>query len=181
MTTTVEVFEGVYEADQAHSSFEAEVRHMGVGSFRTRFEDVTARLTAGRDGLRLQGRAAVESVAIRQPVEFREHVVYGADFFDARNHPHIAFNSDEMTLSEDGSVNLTGQLTIRGVSRPISATGTYRAPVQDPYGATRAGLDLNATVDRRDFGMNWQTELPNGGNVLEWDVALDVHLELVQR
>ncbi len=173
-------FSGSYEADVNHSSAAVGVRHMGVGSFRARFDEIEARLTVGEDGIRLDGRAAVESISIRQPPEFRAHVVYGADFFDAGNHPHITFASREVELDADGSANVSGTLTIKGITRPITATGTHRAPVEDPYGAKRAALDLVTRIDRRDFALDWQAELPGGGDVLGWDVELELHLEFVQ-
>jgi len=180
MPTATEIFSGVFDADVNHSSFEAGTRHMGVGSFRTRFDGVTARLTAAGDGLRLVGEARVDSISIRNPPEFREHVVHGEDFFDARRHPTIRFASTDVRLCDDGTATVTGDLTIKGVTRSVTATGTFRPPTEDPYGGVRAALDLSATLDPRDFGLSWQAELPRGGNVLEWDVALDVHLEFVK-
>ncbi len=68
---------------------------------------------------------------------------------------------------------------MRGVERPLSVTGTYREPAEDIYGGQRAALDLAATIDRRDWGFSFQAQLPRGGDVLSWEVALSVHLELV--
>jgi len=72
-----------------------------------------------------------------------------------------------------------GELTIRGITRPIEATGTWVAPRETP-GGVRGALELEATFDRRQFGMNWQMEAPGGGIALDWDVTLTAHLELVQ-
>ena len=180
MTVATEVLTGTWEAEAHHSSIEAGARHMGVGSFRTRFDDVVARLEA-RDGeLRVTGEARVESIAIRSPRQFREHVVYGEDFLDARRFPTIRFESSAVELSVGGKARVAGELTIRGVTRPVVATGAFRPPVEDPYGRVRLGLDLTASIDRRDFGLDWQATLPGGGDVLGWDVELDVRLELVR-
>lgn len=180
MPTATSIAGGTYTADPIHSSFQAGARHMGVGSFRTSFDDVAARLTSDDDGVRLEGRAKVESISIRNPPEFREHVVNGADFFDAKNHPEIVFTSSNMDLRADGSVELDGELVIKGIAKPLSATGTWREPVEDPYGSLRTALDLRAVVDRRDWDISWQAPLPKGGDALGWDVTLDVHLELVK-
>ncbi len=181
MATAQQVFHGTYEADPDHSSLEAGVRHMGVGLFRMRLSDVSATLSGEDGALRLQGRAAVESISIRNPPEFREHVVYGADFFDARKHPYVSFASDQIELGDDGTLRIEGELTIKGITRPIAGTGTYREPIDDPYGAVRTAIDVSATIDRRDFEMDWQAPLPKGGDVLDWHVELDVHLELIRR
>jgi polyisoprenoid-binding protein YceI len=178
-TTAAHPFTGSFTADPDHSSFQAQLRHMGVGSFRTGFDDVEARLETGPDGPRLTGRAGVESITIRRPPEFRAHVVEGADFFDGGNHPEISFESRRLEFAADGTVALEGLLRMRGVERPIGATGTYVGPVEDIYGGRRAALDLTAEIDRREWGMTFQAELPRGGDVLSWAVRLSVHLELV--
>jgi polyisoprenoid-binding protein YceI len=181
MGTAVQPLSGTFAADREHSSIQAALRHMGVGWFRTGFDEVEARLERDAQGPRLTGRAKVESIAIRRPAEFRAHVVDGADFFDARNHPEITFASHALTFGSDGAVELDGVLTMRGVARPISARGTYRGPIEDIYGKRRAALDLEASVDRRDWGMNFQAQLPAGGHVLSWEVEITVHLELVEQ
>ena len=178
-TAAVQPFSGYFTADPAHSSFQAQLRHMGVGSFRTGFDDVEARLEAGPGGPRLTGRARVESIAIKGPPEFRAHVVEGEDCFDARNHPEISFESRRLEFSDDGTVALDGLLAMRGVERRITATGTYLGPVEDIYGGSRVALDLDAEIDRRDWGMAFQAQLPRGGDVLSWTVELSAHLELV--
>ncbi|MDQ3678808.1 MAG: YceI family protein [Actinomycetota bacterium] len=180
MTTATRIAEGTYRTDPIHSSFQAGARHMGVGSFRTTFSDVDARLTADADGVGIEGRAQVESISIHNPPEFREHVVNGADFFDAANHPEIVFASSRLELNDDGTVELDGELVIKGIAQPLTATGTWREPIEDPYGGVRTALDLQAVVDRRDFDITWQAALPKGGDALGWDVTLDAHLELVK-
>lgn len=120
-------------------------------------------------------------MSIKSPPEFREHVINGEDFFDARNHPEIAFRSSRVELAEDGSARVEGELEIKGISKPITASGSYEPPVEDPFGSVRAALELSATVDRRDWGIDWQVPLPNGGgDVLGYDVELTAHLELVR-
>ena len=180
MTTATSIAAGTYTADAIHSSFQAEARHMGVGSFRTSFDDVQARLTCDDDGVRLEGRALVQSIAIRNPPEFREHVVNGADFFDAANHPEIVFTSSDVSLEADGRVTLGGELVIKDIAKPLSATGTWQEPLEDPYGRIRTALVLQAVIDRRDWNLTWQAPLPKGGDALGWDVTLDVNLEFVK-
>ncbi|MGF1973947.1 YceI family protein, partial [Staphylococcus aureus] len=82
-------------------------------------------LETGPEGPRLTGRARVDSIAIKAPAEFRAHVVEGEDFFDARNHPEVTFESRRLEFSDDGTVALAGLLTMRGIERPIAARGTY--------------------------------------------------------
>ncbi len=181
MSTATQPITGTFAADPVHSSFQFAVKHMKVATFRAGFDDVQAQLVAGDDGVALEGRAKVESVTVTNPKELREHLVNSTDFFDAGNHPEIVFTSQRVDLAGDGTATVEGELTMKGITKPVSATGTYQAPVQDPYGGTRTALELTATLDRRQWELDWQAPLPSGGDVLAWDVTLTVDLELVQQ
>jgi polyisoprenoid-binding protein YceI len=178
-SATISPFVGTYSVDPDHSSVGFAVRHMSVATFRGSFSDVEAAVAVADDGaLSLSGTAQVRSISIVSPPEFRNHVL-GADFLDAGRHPVIVFRSDPAPLGEDGSIAVDGQLTIRNVTRAVVATGTWSAPVQDPYGNMRAGVQLTTTVDRRDYGMTWNAPLPKGGYALGTQVTVTVDLELV--
>src|SRR5829696_8733008 len=97
MTTAVQPFTGSYAADPIHSSFGFAVEYSGRGKFRGRLGDVTATLTAGDEGLALEGTARVESISIHNPPQFRAHVL-GPDFFDSENHPEVTFSSSSIEL-----------------------------------------------------------------------------------
>ncbi len=180
MTTTLTTaLSGSYSGDRDHSSFGFAVRHMTVSTFRGTFDDVSARMTVAEDGaVAVSGEADVASISVRTPVDLRSHLL-GEDFFDAERHPRIAFRSAPARAAEDGSITLQGELTIRNVTRPVVATGTLVGPVEDPFGGTRAALELTATIDRRDYGMTWNMPLPKGGDALGAEVTITVHLELV--
>jgi polyisoprenoid-binding protein YceI len=180
MATATQPFTGTYDIDPVHSTVQFAVTHLTVSSFRASFADVEGRLEADDNAVALEARVLVESVSIVEPAEFREHVVHGSDFFDAAAHPTITFRSTGVELSDDGTATVDGELTIRDSSQPVTATGTYRPPTEDPFGNRRAGLELVATVDRRGWGLDWQAELPGGGEAVGWDVELSVQLELVE-
>lgn len=180
MATAVQPFTGVYELDRPHSTVQFAVRHVQVSTFRASFADVSARLAVEDGAITLEGRVLAESISILEPPEFRDHVVRGSDFFDADAHPLVTFRSTGVELRDDGTAIVSGELTIRGVSRPVTASGTYQAPREDPFGTCRAGLDLRATLDRRSWGMDWQLPLPDGGDALGWDVEVTVQLELTR-
>ena len=179
MAVAVQPFEGTYELDPNHSSFHLEVEHLNLSTFRASFADIDARLAHVDGALVLEGQARAESISIVDP-EFREHVVRGADFFEADAHPLITFCSTSVVLADDHSAIVSGELSIRGVSRPVTAIGTYAPPTTDPFGMSRAALELRATVDRRRWGMDWQLALPDGRDALGWDVGITAHVELVQ-
>ena len=145
MATATQDLTGTFTADPAHSSFTFGVKHMKVATFRASFSDVDAKLTGSDSGLALEGRARAESISISNPPEFREHVVNGAEFFDAGNHPEIAFRSNEIDLAGDGTARVEGELEIKGIAKPVSAKGTHQEPIEDPYGLRRTALELTAT------------------------------------
>jgi polyisoprenoid-binding protein YceI len=178
MTTTTEAkLDQTFQADPIHSSFGFAVKHMGVSTFRGSLSDVDATLEPGDDGPVLEGAARVESISIHEPAEFRAHVL-GAEFFDAESHPEVTFRSTRVDLGADGSAEVEGELTIRGTTRAVVAKGTWVEPREAP-GGQRAALELEAKFDRRDFGFDWQMEMPSGGDVLDYEVTLTIHLELV--
>jgi len=173
MSTATLPLSGTYKADPIHSSFGFAVKHMGVSTFRGTFSDVDATLA---DGV-LEGRARVESISIVSPADFRAHVL-GADFFAADQHPEVVFRSTSTDLSDDGTATVRGELTIKGITREVVATGTWTPPAESPYGIEVAALELAAQLDRTQFGMTWNAPLPKGGNILDEKVTLTVHLEL---
>jgi polyisoprenoid-binding protein YceI len=174
--TTATKLSGTYTADPVHSSFAFAVRYQGVSLFKGTLDEVDAKLVDGK----LEGSAKVESISIRTPEQFRAHVL-SAEFFDAANHPTVEFRSNDVELGEDETAKVEGELTIKGITRPITAAGTWVAPEADAFGNTRGHLNLEAVVDRTEFDMNWNMALPSGGNVLANDVTLTVELSLVEQ
>jgi polyisoprenoid-binding protein YceI len=174
-TATTPPLAGAYAADPIHSSFGFRVGFQGVSVFRGTLTDVSATLTAGR----LEGSARVESISIRAPEAFRASVM-GPDFFDATGHPELTFVSTRTEFREDGSAVVEGELTIKGITRPVTTAGAWTAPMTDAFGQTRGHLQLEATVDRTEFDMRWNAPLPSGGVALAHDVTLDVEVSLIE-
>jgi polyisoprenoid-binding protein YceI len=176
MAATTTPLNGTYTADPIHSSFGFAVKYQGVSIFRGTLDEVDAQLEGGR----LEGTAKVESISIRTPEQFRAHVL-SPEFFDAANHPEVRFVSDELDLREDGTAKVTGELTIKGITKPVEATGTWTAPAADAFGNARGHLNLEETIDRNEWDMSWNMALPSGGNVLANDVVLTVEVSLVEK
>src|SRR3954467_2505415 len=176
MAATTTPLNGTYTADPIHSSFGFAVKYQGVSVFRGTLDEVTASLEAGR----LEGTAQVESISIRTPEQFRAHVL-SDEFFDAANHPQATFVSSALDLRADGTAEVKGDLTIKGITNPVTATGTWTAPATDAFGNTRGHLNLEAVIDRSQFNMNWNMPLPSGGNALANEVTLTVDLSLTEQ
>jgi polyisoprenoid-binding protein YceI len=173
MSVATAVPSGTWTVDGVHSSIGFEVEHM-VSTFRGRFEDYDAQLVDGK----LVGTVAVPSVKVYD--ENLEAHLQSPDFFDAQLHPELRFESRELAIDEDGSLTLEGDLTIKGITKPVTARGRYAHAEADMAGGERIGLALETSVDRREFGLEWNAPLPKGGFVLGNDVTLTVALELVK-
>jgi polyisoprenoid-binding protein YceI len=165
---------GTWVADPIHSSIGFAVRHMGVVPFRGGFETFEAALADGR----LSGSARVETIQTDDE-NLTAHLL-SPEFFDADRYPVLRFESNEIRRDGD-EVTIDGLLTLRGESRPVELRGAITGPVEDPYGGQRVGLELEAKIDRTEFGIDWNADLPSGGKVLEHEVKLTAQLELVQQ
>jgi polyisoprenoid-binding protein YceI len=175
-SVAVQPFSGTYLALPEPSSFSFAVRHSGVFWYRGSLSDVAATLRGDGDALALEGSARVDSISVVEPPAMRASVL-GPEFFDAERHPEITFRSTAVRLAGDGWAEVDGELTIRGVTRPVTASGNYAPPRPRGCGAA-PGLQLQTSFDRREFGFEWQTELPGGGDAVGWDVGVDIDLLL---
>jgi polyisoprenoid-binding protein YceI len=164
---------GTYEADRVHSHLGFEVQYMGIGTFSGSVQDFEASLVDGR----LSGSAQISSVVTKDE-NLSAHLL-SPDFFDAERHPALTFATDEASIDGD-QARFEGEITIKGVTRPAVLTGTIVGPVSDPYGNERYGLDLETTIDRTEFGITWNAEMPDGTKALSDEVTLKADLSLVK-
>jgi polyisoprenoid-binding protein YceI len=178
-TAATEIKPGTYERDVVHSSVTFSVRHFAAGKFRGSFGDFDAALTVDEDGaLALTGVVKVDSVQVKEP-RLDGHLK-SPDFFDAERYPEFKFTSTKFEVGEDGSLSVDGDLTIRETTKSVHATGELTYLPDDGYGNERAGVELTTTINRKDFGVNFDGTLPGGQAVVADDVTLYVELELVK-
>ena len=149
-----------------------------VSAFRGRFEDYAATLTANEDGtLRLEGRVSADSISVKDD-NLAAHLK-APDFFDTERHPYVTFSST-LVRTENGELIVDGELTIKGHTRPIEARGTLTEPAVTFGDVEKVGLELEAIVDRTEYGLTWNAPLPKGGFALANEVKLQVSLELAK-
>jgi polyisoprenoid-binding protein YceI len=159
-----------------HSTVGFEVPYLG-GSFKGQFRGAQATLSVDESTARLEGSADVASVDVKDE-NLTAHL-QSPDFFDAERHPQLLFAANGFSL--DGErVSVEGELTIKGVTRPVELTGTVAGPLVDAYGNDRLGLKLATTVDRTAFGVSWNAPLPSGEQALADQVSLDADLYFVR-
>jgi polyisoprenoid-binding protein YceI len=175
--STIEAFApaGNWAADPVHSNVSFEVGYAGVNTFRGGFKEFSAVLT----GDTLEGSAKVASVDVKDD-QLNGHL-QTPDFFDAQRYPEITFTATELTR-EGQTVRGKGELTIKGVTRPIEVTGTIAdTPSTDPFGRERLGLRLESSVDRNEYGVSWNAPNQSGGDYLADDVRIIAELALVRQ
>jgi polyisoprenoid-binding protein YceI len=170
-TEPIAVPTGTLRADAVHSSLGFEVRYMGLALFKGAVKDFGASLVDGT----LAGAARIASIETKDE-NLHAHLL-SPDFFDAERHPEIAFSGEVVPAGSGVEVN--GEITIKGVTRPATLRGTLTGPVGDPYGNVRYGLALETTIDRTEFGLAWNADLPDGTKALANDVTLKAELSLV--
>jgi polyisoprenoid-binding protein YceI len=168
---------GTYEVDPVHSSIGFAVVHNGVSTFRSGFGEYEVRLSGG-ESPRLSGTVEVASIRIEEP-QLKGHLL-SPEFFDAERYPQLRFESSAVEVAEDGTATIRGELEVRGEAREVEASGRVVQLGADLAGKARVGLSIEASVDRRNFGLDWQAELPSGGEVLDYEVEIAVELELVE-
>ena len=173
MTATQQAVKN-WQVDKVHSDVAFEVRHSGVSIFRGSFGDFDAKLELDGGEPKLTGSVPVASVQV--PDETLTGHLLSPDFFDAERHPKIEFVSTGVRQHDDGSIAVEGDLTIKGQTQRVVASGRIDHVDVDLTGGERYGVDLETTIDRTGFGVSWNAELP-GGNYLENDVKLIVRLE----
>ena len=167
---------GTWALDPVHSAIGFEVDYL-AGSFRGQFREVAGKLDVAGERPLLTGSAKVGSVDVKD--ENLAGHLQSPDFFDAERYPELSFESSEIERARD-QVTVRGGITIKGVEKPVELKGTLGEPITDPYGRERFSLKLETTIDRTDFGINWNVPLPDGKPALADEVKLQAELYFVK-
>src|SRR5262245_12590941 len=167
---------GTWNLDPVHSTVGFEIGYL-AGTFRGTFRDARVQLDVRENGARIEGTADVPSVDVKD--ENLSAHLQSPDFFDAERHPELRFVAGDVDLGAE-TIEAAGEITIKGVTKPVEVTGTLSQPITDAWGNERFGLQLSATVDRTEFGLNWNMPLPTGDQALANTVTILAELQLVK-
>jgi polyisoprenoid-binding protein YceI len=173
MSATTAIPAGTYNIDPTHSHVGFEIKHMGIATVRGAFKQFTGQIVDGR----LEGTVQVASVDTGEPN--RDGHLQAPDMFDAAQFPEITFRSTEISGGGD-ALTVKGEITLKGVTRPIELTGAVAEGGTDPWGNERVGFEVSGTIDRTDFGVSWNQDLPNGKPLVSNDVKLVVSVSAVK-
>ena len=169
---------GTYSVDPTHSNVGFEVKHMGIATVRGAFKAFQGAIDATGEAPTLEGTVDVASIDTGEAN--RDGHLQSPEFFDAQQYPQISFHSSATEVGGDGQITLKGEITIKGVTKPIELTGTLAENGEDPWGNERIGLELVAVIDRRDFDLKWNQTLPNGNILVANEVKLLVSVSAVK-
>jgi polyisoprenoid-binding protein YceI len=169
---------GTWQLDPVHSSVGFEVDYL-AGTFKGDFREVDATLAVEGESARLEGTAKVASVDVKDE-NLATHL-QSPDFFDTERHPELRFTAEDLDLDGE-AVTVKGEITIKGVTKPVALAGTVSPPLTDYSGNERIGLKLTTVIDRTEFGVNWNLPLPTGQPALANEVLIvgDLYFYLVK-
>ena len=179
--TTLQQLEGTYTIDPTHSRLGFVTRHAMVTKVRGQFDEFegTARTQAGLTDAAIEVTAQVASIDTRNAD--RDGHLRAGDFFDAEQFPTLTFRSTEVTAADDETMRVAGDLTIKGVTKPVTIDFEFGGIATDPYGNERIGFEGSTTVNRKDFGMEFNAALETGGVLIGEKIKLEFEISAIKQ
>jgi polyisoprenoid-binding protein YceI len=168
--------------DPMHSEIHFKVKHLVIATVTGSFDRFEGRVISDGDdftGAVAEFSAEVNSINTNQPD--RDNHLKSADFFDAANHPKLTFQSTGLEKGGRLGLIMTGDLTIRGITRKVELDVEFGGVAVDPYGNTKAGFELSGKINRREFGLQWNALTEAGGMVVADEVKLQMNVELAKQ
>lgn len=168
--------------DPSHSEAEFKVKHMMISTVTGKFTKFDAQVeTEGEDFMTARATFTADIDSITTNSDQRDAHLKGADFFDAAQHPQLKFVATKYeNVDNDGSYEIYGDLTIRGVTKQVKFDAEFGGVIKDPWGNTRAGITISGKINRKDFGLSWHAVTEAGGLVVSDDVRIHVGLEFIK-
>ncbi len=177
IVSTSTIWAANYELDNSHSSVAFEVSHLMVSTTKGEFTDYSGKIVFNKDDLKsFVADLTIKAESIDTRNKQRDDHLRSADFFDVAKFDTITFKSKKLEAAGD-DYQLTGDLTMHGVTKEISLPLKISGPVKNPFGGTAIGLSGQTTINRKDFGILWNKDLDNGGVVVGEDVKVIINLE----
>jgi polyisoprenoid-binding protein YceI len=166
--------------DPAHSEIEFKIKHLMVSNVKGQFRQFDASIyTTGDDFMSAEIDCWIEAASVDTGSEDRDKHIKSADFFDVENHPQLTFQANSVeNVDKDGSYELWGNLTIKGISKKIKLDVEFGGIVKDPWGNEKAIFSINGKVNKKDWELNWNTALETGGMLLSDEVRINCEIQL---
>ena len=172
---------GIWEIDPSHSTVGAVARHLMVSKVRGRFGSFTGSVTIGDTPEASSVVATIDASSIDTADARRDEHLRSPDFLDAVNYPTLEFRSTSVTQTDAATLRLDGQLTIRGIARPVSLDVEYLGLVTDPFGNDKAVFSAQTEIDREEWGMTWNAALETGGVLVGKKLKIELEIQTVRK
>ena len=170
---------GTWKLDPNHTLIGAVARHLMVTKVRGRFTSFDGAIHIGDTPEDSWAELSIDAASIDTGVEQRDQHLRSADFLDVEHHPKITFRSTSVEVTGEDTMRVTGDFTIRGVTRPIALDVTYEGVSPDPWGGTRTGFTISEELRRDDWGMTWNVPLEGGGLLVSKSIQLEIEAQAV--
>jgi polyisoprenoid-binding protein YceI len=168
--------------DPAHSEIQFKVKHLVISTVTGKFDRFEGSVNTSAEDfsdMEAEFSAEVDSINTNQPD--RDGHLKSADFFDAASHPKLIFKSKRVKKNSDGSLKLSGDLTMRGTTKEVDLDVQYGGTIVDPWGNVKAGFEISGKVNRKEFGLHWSAVTEAGGVVVADEVKLAINVELAKQ
>lgn len=169
---------GTYAIDTAHTTIAFVVRHMMVSKVRGHFNEYSGQIVVADEPKDSKVEVTIQTASVDTRDAQRDNHLRSADFFDAEHFPAIAFTSTRVQ-GGGGDWKVTGDLTIHGVTRPVTLDLEFLGATGDPYGGKRIGFSAVTEINREDFGLTWNAALETGGVVVSKNVKIEIEAEAI--
>lgn len=180
--STVHAEPQTFNLDGAHSVIGFSVRHMAISKVRGNFNDFEGSFTIDpKDSTSWSGQITIQTVSIDTDNEKRDQHLRSGDFFNADSFPTITFESTKIIPKGNNKFDVQGNLTMRGVTKPVTLNGEITGTTMDSWGNERIGVELTGTIDRMDYGVSWDNVLETGGLVVSHEVDLELDVQGVRK
>jgi polyisoprenoid-binding protein YceI len=170
---------GTYDIDPSHTNVGFVARHLMVSKTRGSFPAVSGSITIGNDPVESSVEVTIDAAGVDTGDERRDGHLRSPDFFDVEQFPTISYRSTTVTPSSEGHWDVDGELTVRGITKPVQLQVTFEGAVTDPWGNIRGGFAARAEVDREDFGLTWNQVLEGGGVLVGKKIVIEIEAEAV--
>lgn len=181
MNTLQAVRPATWSIDPTHTDVTFAVRHMGLSTVRGRFDDVAGTVRTDESGAPSEIRVEVETASIHTGPADRDAHLRSPDFFDADRNPRIEFVSREVRSKGGDRYDVAGDLTMRGVSRPVVLDAVIGDEIQDPFGLTRRAASATTKINRKDWNLSWNQVLEAGALLVSEDVRIELDVQVTKQ
>jgi len=172
---------GTWKIDPSHSEIQFFVRHMMIAKVRGRFREFEGRIRIGERPEDSRVEVVIEAASIDTRDRTRDEHLRSADFLDVERYPELRFASTSVRPGDKDRWQVTGDLTVRGVIRPVVLDVEYDGAMVDPWGNLRAGLLATTEIDRENFDITWNQALEAGGFLVGKGVRIEIDVEAIRQ